>query len=964
MAATTQSSGSFSGAGHFDDRSAQESLGVGPRADADIGVWQCSGWNNGIVCDEVAARHLGLSFTNSTMTRSDFFGLFHTNDRADLSLRLDLCAELGAPLNKELIVTREGEQCLLVVTARRGHASSREPLLLGTVHHVQLGNRSCAGQKDINCDQEQARDLLALALDGAGAGTWELSFENGFRLKLSRSALRIYGLPADHCGILNAEEWEALIEPESLAQAKNQLVNFSNHDQPQQAEFKINHSGAQERWLRIHGRAILSDDRKIRKVVGLVYDDSARKQVEEELRENAESLRLTQEAAGIGTFTSLPDGYTTGSAQFYRNLGLPAATLSIDQEARRKLIHPEDRERVIRDMRRAIRHGINMTETEYRIIRADNNETRWILARMRIEQGQKGHPMRLVGAHLDVTDAKIAALKLQEALILNEGIVESSPDCIKVLDLDGTLRFMSQRGLQTMEVSDADSVLGTLWQDLWPADERPIVLKALASARRGKIGHFNGGGVTQRGNHMWLDAIVTPLRNGRGKVTQLLAITRDMSEIRAQSERVRWAAEHDALTGLPNRHYFDRELDKALDAASKSGGMVGLLALDVDSFKQVNDSYGHDAGDKLLKTIAQRVQSELPEGAFIARVGGDEFAIVLSDLVGTGNLLEWANEILKRMEVPVVHQNCLIDCRASVGASLFPLHGNTRDAVMKSADTALYAAKTSERNKVVLFVEQMRCELDEKNAMVAAVKQALDLDKIFPFYQPKVCLQTGCTIGFEALLRWRDQSGTVRSAGEIQSIFEDRDLARRISDRMQNRIVRDVAHWLERGLNFGSVAVNAAAAEFNRNDFASRFLSQIDAANISPEHFQIEVTETVLLGQGAGHVREALLALKGRGIQIALDDFGTGYASLTHLKTYPVDIIKIDRSFVTDLPEDAGNKAIVCALLALAADMGMTVVAEGVENEVQRDFLRDHGCDLGQGYFFSPAVSAQQVSGL
>jgi diguanylate cyclase (GGDEF)-like protein/PAS domain S-box-containing protein len=655
---------------------------------------------------------------------------------------------------------------------------------------------------------------------------------------------------------------------------------------------------------------------------------------------------------------------TVGSAQYFRNLGLPENTRSVDEQTRRGLLHPDDEGRVMREIVNAAQTGADFVETEYRIVRASDGETRWVLARIKPECDADGRLVRLVGAHLDITEAKTAALRLQETVRLNEGIVDSSPDCIKILDLDGTLRFASQRGLQTMEGGDVTNVLGRPWQDLWPEDVRPTVERALALARAGEGTRFDAGCVTLRGNPMWLDVVVTPLKNEAGEVTELLSITRDVTELRQQAERIRWAAEHDALTGLPNRNYFDEQLETVLAGAGSGAEQVGLLALDVDNFKQVNDAFGHDAGDALLKELSRRVRELLQEGDFAARLGGDEFAIVLRHVERGRDVLEIGQAVNAAMKQPVAHQGCILDCRVSIGAAIFPEHGEARDEFLKSADTALYAAKIGGRNAVLLFEPSQRADLDRRTAMIGMAKSALDLDNIVPFYQPKVCLRTGAIDGFEALLRWRDSSGAIRPPAELEAAFEDLELAHEISERMQDRILEDLSGWLDRSLDCGHVAINAAAAEFSRNDFAPRLLDKLGAAGVPASRLQVEVTETVFLGRGAEHVREALIALKDKGICIALDDFGTGYASLSHLKNFPVDIIKIDKSFITDLGQNSGDTAIVCALLGLAADLRMAIVAEGIETAGQAEFLRARNCDIGQGYYFGKPVGADRVPAL
>jgi EAL domain-containing protein (putative c-di-GMP-specific phosphodiesterase class I) len=280
---------------------------------------------------------------------------------------------------------------------------------------------------------------------------------------------------------------------------------------------------------------------------------------------------------------------------------------------------------------------------------------------------------------------------------------------------------------------------------------------------------------------------------------------------------------------------------------------------------------------------------------------------------------------------------------------------------LKNADTALYAAKSAGRGGLMVFRPEMRAEVQKRSSMVALARDAVNEDRIEPFYQPKVDLRTGAVSGFEALLRWRDIHGKLQNPVQIAAAFEDLEVACGISDRILERTVQDCRRWLDKGVEFGHVAINAAAAEFRRDNFAERVLEQLQKADVPTRRFQLEVTETVFLGRGAEHVERALKLLSAEGVTIALDDFGTGYASLQHLKQFPVDVIKIDQSFVRDLGNGMGDAAIIEAVLKLGQSLGIRTVAEGIETQAQQDHLRRGGCDYGQGYLYSKAVAASRV---
>ncbi len=445
---------------------------------------------------------------------------------------------------------------------------------------------------------------------------------------------------------------------------------------------------------------------------------------------------------------------------------------------------------------------------------------------------------------------------------------------------------------------------------------------------------------------------------------RIIMTARDVTDEKLAEERILWSAAHDALTGLANRSCFQAELQLALQTASQEAEAVGLLLLDIDRFKQINDTLGHDAGDRLLEVFAARLRAAVRSEDTVARIGGDEFAVILRQVSSRHDVAGLANCILERLVKPFTHNGAVLDCRASIGAALFPAHGRSAVELMKHADLALYASKAAGRGTSMLFDPAMKSQVRRRDLMIRRARDALDGDRVLPYYQPKVDLRTGAVIGLEALLRWRSRHGRVGEPGALGYAFEDLEVANALSDRMIARVIADLRCWLAGGVAVDHVAVNASAAEFRRDDFAERVLDRLARAGIAARHFEIEVTETVFVGRGAENVQRALDLLSREGVRIALDHFGTGYASLRHLKQFPVDTIKIDRSFVRDMDENVGDEAIIRAVINLGRALGIKVVAEGIERGAQADRLVGLDCDLGQGFLFSKAVPSSRVPAL
>jgi diguanylate cyclase (GGDEF)-like protein/PAS domain S-box-containing protein len=562
------------------------------------------------------------------------------------------------------------------------------------------------------------------------------------------------------------------------------------------------------------------------------------------------------------------------------------------------------------------------------------------------------------------TETTAARAALRESEAINRSIVEASSDCVMLLDLEGILTFLNGPGACALEIDDPTIYLGRPWASLWPSAARPLVQTAITAARDGGVGRFSGACPTARGNPRWWDVVVSPVFGDAGNTIKLVAMARDITEQREAEERLFRAATRDALTGLPNRSHFQQVLSEAVTRARSECSKLGLLLLDLDGFKEVNDTLGHDAGDALLQTFAKRLVGCSRHSKTVARLGGDEFAVLFEEVTDTEELRDRANEIVECLGEPFIHAGQILECHATIGAALFPYHGSSPDELLKNADIALYVAKASDRGGVATFTGSHRAAMQQNLSMVSLARAAVREDRIVPFYQPKIAVDEGSIHGFEALLRWRHPRSGIQLPAAISSAFDDFELAREISDKMIGQAVNDMREWLDRGISFGHVAVNAGAAEFRRNNFAETILERLEKAGIPPNCFQLEVTETVFLGRGSEYVDRALKLLDAAGVTIALDDFGTGFASLRHLKQFPVHVIKIDQSFVRDLDVDPDDAAIIAAVINLGQSLKIDVVAEGVETMQQEAKLQDLGCRFMQGFLYSEAIPASDVPAL
>lgn len=587
-----------------------------------------------------------------------------------------------------------------------------------------------------------------------------------------------------------------------------------------------------------------------------------------------------------------------------------------------------------------------------------SGEIVWCNVHVSFVRDEEGNVASCIVVAEDITSRRVAELELVRSQALLQTVIDSVDDLIFVKDQLGTF-VLTNRALdegcgpltnrRTQDLFDGDLATG------YDEGDRRV----LESGEPYVIDEM----IPIKGYPRSFQTIKVPWQKD-GRIAGIIGVSRDITERLATEENLRWSATHDSLTGLPNRRLLQEELTAAIAEAQRSETIVAVMQVDLDHFKYVNDSLGHDAGDALLTHVAERLRNVVRIEGIVARTGGDEFAIVLPGVESVDAARALAADVLETLRAPHVHDGHMLDCRASIGVGLYPVHGWTPEQLLKAADVALYRAKARGRGQVILFAPEMRTDIQKRSSMINAARDALTSDRVLPFYQPKIDLRSGAVAGFEALLRWHDRNGLLRTPGEIAAAFEDAHLCCDISDRMIDRVIRDMRRWTDDGIDFGHVAVNAAAADFRHGDFAERLLERLEAAGLAPKHLQLEVTETVFIGQGTEYVERALRTLSAAGVQIALDDFGTGYASLRHLREFPVDCIKLDRSFISGLDRDGGDAAIVRAMLNLGHSIGIEVVAEGIETQSQASHLLRLGCPLGQGFLFSKAVDASQVPAL
>lgn len=814
--------------------------------------------------------------------------------------------------------------------------------MVGAMQDITLRNQA------LNRVREQ-KSQLSTVFGQAMVGIMHTS-ARGQVLMVNERFCQILGRNEDELRLSDAFDWT---HPDDVPRTRELAIRHLKSGEPYQFEKRYLRPDGSIVWCEVSVAFIRPSDGGDRGVIVVAKDISDRKTAETELARQSSLLQNVIDSVADLVFVKDRTGrFVLTNRAMDEGCGVQADAY-----------HADDFPEHLIDEYADVDHAV-MTTGELRTSEGEiaiRGERR-LFQTVKVPWVQDGAITGVIGVARDITERKEAEMALRESEMLYRSVLEASADCITVIDLQGRLELMNSSGLAALGFEDFSQIQGSEWIAIWSGKSQKLVQAAIAEARAGKVARFTDLCATVYGAPKWWDVLISPICDNQGRVTRILSISRDVTAQRQSAERIRWASEHDGLTTLPNRNAFQARLHAATIRAMESGKGLGLLLIDLDHFKHINDSLGHAAGDHLLAEIGQRLKEHVRADDFVARLGGDEFAIILENVANDADLLRVGTSILSRLKLPVRFNGRAMTTGASIGGALFPRDAQCAQELFNVADIALYVLKASGRGGTKLFHSDMKQRAQKAASQLRLAREVLSESSVVPHYQRKVDLRTGATVGHEALLRWQDPFRRVQHPGTVEEAFKDYELASRIGEFMQRNVLAEMRSWLDRGHCFGPVALNAAPAEFLRDDFAERLLSRLHEFKVPPHLVEIEVTEHVFFDRSSEYVRRALAALNGAGVRIALDDFGTGYSSLSHLRDFPVDVVKIDRSFTAQITDETEIAAIVAAVISLAGTLKIDVVAEGVETEHQRMLLQLMGCTIGQGFLFGQAVEAGAVS--
>ena len=689
----------------------------------------------------------------------------------------------------------------------------------------------------------------------------------------------------------------------------------------------------------------------------------------DEFREAQERYRVLVENLPAITYVDLAGSgdplYV--SPQIDELMGIPAAEWLDGFNGWERRMHPDDRH-TIADYRHTVATG-EPYSASYRMQGLDGR-MRWFRDDAAAVRDESGTPRFIQGVIFDVTKQKEA----EGALLVSEArfreMLENVRLAAVVTDLEGRVTFCNEY-LAELSGWWEDELLGRIWSETFtPPDELEMEQRAQRGVERGNvIAHYESSILTRSGERRLFSWNNTLLRDANGDVVGQASVGEDITDRRRAEHELERLAFHDPLTGLPNRILFHEHLDVALARAQRAGCGVAVLYVDLDDFKLVNDSFGHNAGDELLCEVAARLTGSTRAADVVARQGGDEFLILIADVETTesGDVVDVgdvarrvAEQVRAALQRPLMLADTEIYTSASLGISLYPADAPDAESLLKHADIAMYKAKESGRDGYQLFSSSghdPRAQL----SMAGRLRRAVERDQLMLHYQPLVSLATGEYVGAEALLRWQDDQDGLVMPGDFIPLAERTGLIGPISEWVIAEACRQSAEWRSMGLDL-YVSVNLPAV-FWQPTAMRQVLATIERFGLSADRMMVEITESTVMAD-ALRSEPIIAELHERGLRLAIDDFGTGHSSLARLNQMLVTTLKIDRSFIADLPGDASAAVLVSTIIQLAHNLGLHPLAEGIETEEQRTFLVENGCQLGQGFLFSRAVPADQIVAL
>src|SRR4249919_234431 len=630
-------------------------------------------------------------------------------------------------------------------------------------------------------------------------------------------------------------------------------------------------------------------------------------------------------------------------------------SLSTD-DWRNQSVHPDDLPRVQKLLQEHIVGHTDVYESEHRI---RNARGEWIWVRSRgkvVERDATGAPLRMAGTARDITAIRRAERERRVAL----EVLRSMSEAVGVIDID--FRFISVNpAFSRITGYSEEEVVGQNSQLLDSSQHSAEFYRRVRDILE-RTGHWAGEMWQKRKDSEeflgWIE--MSEVRDAQGLRSHFVAVVNDITDKKRAEQELRYLANYDTLTGLPNRALLSERLGRAIVRARRQETRVAVLFLDLDRFKDINDSLGHAAGDRLLKAAATRLQATVGASDTVARLGGDEFTVVLEDVESLAAVERMAREILTSFSMPLeLDDRHDVTITPSLGISLYPDHALVPTDLLKFADTAMYQAKAEGRNTYQIYNATMDTEARQRAAIIAALRKAIERSEFRLVFQPRMSLADGSITGVEALLRWKSAELGEISPAVFVPLAEESGLILSMGEWVIRAACQQLREWRKQGLHDISIGINVSVLQLLRGDLPGHLRQVLEQTGVPANRVELEVTESMVM-QNAEQTTHVLNEMRAIGVSLAIDDFGTGYSSLVYLKRLPIDTLKIDKELIGDLTRDPDDEAITATVITIGHSLGLNVIAEGVETEQQLAYLREQGCDEIQGFWLSTPLDANR----
>lgn len=881
---------------------------------------------------------------------------------------LELCRKIRS-------VPKGYESLILVVTARTRFGNLGQVLAAGADDYLEkpidlqhLNIRLAIAEQRINTLQQHAANIESLRKSNellnevqriAQVGSWRLDLRSG-ELIWSDELFHIFEIDKTMSSV-SYEMFLGMIHPEDRNKVNQAFNNSAANRKPWEMIHRLRLPDGRIKWVSERCETLCDDLGKPLFTAGAVQDITARKQVEDALRENEQRWSFALEGGEYGVWDcNLETGEVILSKAGKAMFGFAEDEIGNNISEWEARLHPEDKPRWTDVLGELFRNKADKFSIEYRV-RCKDESWKWILTHGIVAgRGDDGWVVRMIGTHADITARKNTEQELQFAASVYQAIGEA----VMITDSSNRIIAVNQAYTQLSGYMPAEAIGKT--PDFMCSARYDEAFNQAIWHKLNTTGIWEGEIWNRRKNGeeyaVW--QLIHTIYDDNANVLRRVTLFSDVTDQKRTEETIRRQAYYDLLTGLPNRRLFQDRLGLEIKKANRANLPIALLFIDLDRFKEVNDTLGHDVGDALLQEAARRISACVRESDTVARLGGDEFTVILSELPGIRHTDDVAQKIVNRLAEPYHLDGEILHVSGSIGITLYPYDANGIGALMKTADQAMYIAKSKGRNCFSHFSASLQRAEQTRMHLIDDLRGALAARQLSIWFQPIVDLSTGRIRKAEALLRWQHPTQGMVSPKEFIPLAEDAGLISEIGDWVFKESVHFAKRWSRQFADDFQVCINMSPVQFKAGykNFAAKWLHHLHETGLPGKNMAVEIGERLLLDAEPG-ITDKLLAFHGAGVQVAIDDFGTDYASLSHHKKLGVDYLKIDQSFMLNFATDPNDLAL-SEVIVMAHTLGLKVIAEGVETEGQRDLLAAARCDYAQGNLYSKPVMQQEFEAL